>query len=43
MVRDDDQTWHRAHSFPNVNPEILFTHGMCPMCFATKWAELEED
>jgi len=41
-IRGDDQYWQQVEGYIAEHSEVQFSHGICPACYATVSAELEE-
>jgi PAS domain S-box-containing protein len=33
-IRDDDQSWQQLEQYISAHSDALFSHGICPVCFA---------
>ena len=42
-IRDDENYWHTVEAYLSRHTTTLFSHGICPTCMATHWAEFGED
>jgi hypothetical protein len=41
-IRGDDQYWQQVEGYIADHSEAQFSHGICPACYATVSAELDE-
>jgi len=41
-IRGDDQYWQQVEGYIAEHSEAQFSHGICPACYATVSAELDE-
>ena len=41
-IRGDDQYWQQVEGYIAQHSEAQFSHGICPSCYATVSAELDE-
>jgi CheY-like chemotaxis protein len=41
-IRGDDQYWQQVEGYIAAHSDAQFSHGICPTCFATLSAELDE-
>ena len=42
-IRGDDQYWQQVEGYISEHSDAQFSHGICPACFATIAAELDEE
>ena len=41
-IRGDDQYWQQVEGYIAEHSDAQFSHGICPACYATVSAELDE-
>ena len=41
-IRGDDQYWQQVEGYVAQHSEAQFSHGICPACYATVSAEIDE-
>ena len=41
-IRDDQSQWHTMEEYISARTEVLFSHEICPACFAKTTAEFEK-
>ncbi|MEZ4679625.1 MAG: hypothetical protein R2932_35940 [Caldilineaceae bacterium] len=41
-IRDDDGYWHQVENYIREHTGVEFTHGLCPDCLVTAYAEMQE-
>ena len=41
-IRDDQKSWHQLETYISNHSEALFSHGICPDCFAEQMKNIEK-